>query len=284
MKCEYCSAELSSTQSLKIHQKSAKYCIKKQKQLGLGVKIEYLICDCNKKFTVNRNYKEHIYKCKIKTKKNIDIISLQNNLEDKDKIIKAKNDEIVSLKTQLDICKAELKVYKSLSEKSRECIENIAKQPKTTKINTTKINNNNNLNLMTPLDMSSETFSQKIKDHFTEDYFMEGQRGVARFAVDRLLKDDDGKLQYVCTDPSRHIYKFKTKDGDVDRDVKAQKLTKVIWSDLVKKSHDITSDGMKDKEDDNGDVFLLYTGKYMDIKDMDTDNEKFRSTLASLTV
>jgi hypothetical protein len=270
MECEYCKNTFSNKYVLRNHQKRTKYCLNEQKKQGHNTSEELIKCKyCKKSFTIPIMDK-HILKCK--TKSSVIISRLEKRLIKKDKDMNILQEIIISLQS-------ELKVYKSLSEKSQECIKEIAKEPKTKITSTT----NNNLNLMTPLDMKECTFSQKIKDHFTEDYFMEGQRGVARFAVDKLLKDEDGKLKYVCTDPSRHIYKFKTKDGDVDRDVKAQKLTKVIWSDLVKKSQDITNDGIRDK-DDNVDIFLLYTGKYMDIKDMDTDNEKFRSTLASLTV
>ena len=53
--------------------------------------------------------------------------------------------------------------------------------------------------MLTPFELNRERFSNMIKESFTKDYMIEGQKGVAKFAVDKLLRDENGKLQYVCT-------------------------------------------------------------------------------------
>jgi TolB-like protein len=141
-------------------------------------------------------------------------------------------------------------------------------------------NGNNNILMLTPFDMNKQKFSDVIKESFTKDYMIEGQKGVAKFAVDKLLKDEDGKLQYVCTDPSRQIYKFKTIEGDVERDVKAQKLTKNIIEEIKRKSQSIVVADMNS----DADVFMLITNNFQEINGMEGDNSDFRNTLASLTV
>jgi len=144
----------------------------------------------------------------------------------------------------------------------------------------TNTHNGNNILMLNPFDMNKQKFSDVIKESFTKDYMIEGQKGVAKFAVDKLLKDEDGKLQYVCTDPSRQIYKFKTIEGDVERDVKAQKLTKNIIEEIKRKSQSIVVADMNS----DADVFMLITNNFQEINGMEGDNSDFRNTLASLTV
>jgi len=166
-------------------------------------------------------------------------------------------------------------IYKELSERELSCIEDIARQPRVQTNNT-----QNNLINMTPLDMSKDGFAKSIQEKFTKNYLLDGQKGAARFAVDNLLKDDQGKLQYVCTDPSRQIYRFKTLTGDLERDVKAKKLTKALVENLTKKSHNISASEI---DGNDTDVFVVYTSNFQDIRDLANDNGDFRAELASLT-
>lgn len=157
----------------------------------------------------------------------------------------------------------------------KDCVINeIAKQPR----NYVETNNQTNtFNNMKPLNMCTDNFSKTIEESFNKDYFIEGQKGAAKFAVEKLLKDDEGRLMYICTDPSRHIYRYKSVDG-LERDVKAKKLTSVIAENLAKKSHTL---GMTEIDKDN-DNFFEYSTKYLDIKDMENDNGDFRYTLVSM--
>ena len=110
---------------------------------------------------------------------------------------------ITNLKAQLQICK-------EISEHSRDTIEDIARQPR----NQTTHNTQNTLINMTPFDMNKENFAKTIEESFTKEYLLEGQKVVAKFAFDNLLKDENGKLKYVCTDPSRQIYRLRPLMGD----------------------------------------------------------------------
>lgn len=156
------------------------------------------------------------------------------------------------------------------------CVEEIAKQPNTT---TTTINNK--LLNMSPLDMNNNNnFKQTIEEHFTKDYMLDGQKGVAKFAYDKLLKDEEGKLKYICTDPARQIYKFKTIEGNIERDVKAKKLTNIIINDVMNKSNNITNENINNSK--NREIFIIYTNNCQDIREMKTDNGEFRNELSSL--
>ena len=96
------------------------------------------------------------------------------------------------------------------------------------------------------------------------------------------LKDDQGKLKYICTDPSRQIFQYKSDDGKIQKDVRATKLTKAILDGEIKQtSHKIAWDNMKDGDND---IFMSYTNHYQDIQDMEQDNSEFSKELSSLTV
>jgi hypothetical protein len=61
-----------------------------------------------------------------------------------------------------------------------------------------------------------------------KNYISDGQKGVEQFACDNLLKDENGNMNYICSDPSRHIFKFQNSEGNIEKDVKAIKLTNML--------------------------------------------------------
>ena len=151
---------------------------------------------------------------------------------------------------------------------------------------------NNTTNLfLSPIDLSQEHITKMIQEKFTKEHFYDGQAGVARFAVDNILKDKDGKLGYICTDPARQIFKHITSDGEVKKDVRASKLTKKLVKDVKKVSGDIVLKKMKETNEStefkkfDKDVSLNFLTKKMDeIAVIEDDNSKFRAELANLTV
>lgn len=232
-----------------------------------------MICEyCNNKFANKCNLLKHQNKTKYcikiqKNKKEINkdniILKLKNQIKEKDLLI-----------SRLD---TELSIYKKITDKSQNCIEEIAKQPKNMMMTTIK---NNMLMNMTPLDLKNNNFTDVIKNQFTKDYMLDGQKGVAKFAYDKLLKDKEGNLKYMCTDPARQIYKFKTNEGEIEKDVRAKKLTNIIIDNLVKQSRDIITENISNTDD--GEIFFIYTNNFQYINEMKTDNGEFRHELASL--
>ena len=295
-KCDYCDTSFSTKSILNTHQKTAKYCISKRqisKQLdNESIEIEKFICKfCDKILTSKHRLNTHYSNCESKIlfevselKKEIiakdkEILELKSQIFiykqiDKDKEI-TKDKELIFKDKEIAEIKAQLYIYKEIANMKDCVINEIAKQPR----NYVETNNQTNtFNNMKPLNMSTDNFSKTIEESFNKDYFIEGQKGAAKFAVEKLLKDDEGRLMYICTDPSRHIYRYKSVDGFLERDVKAKKLTSVIAENLAKKSHTL---GMTEIDKDN-DNFFEYSSKYLDIKDMENDNGDFRSTLATL--
>ena len=192
MNCEFCNNTFGTKYSLQAHQKRAKYCLSVQKKANSYIVSELVKCNyCYKSFSPH-NMERHYDSCKQKLKKRI---------EELEKLVIEKDIQIAELKSGNNI-------YKELSDRELSCVEDIARQPRTQNNNT-----QNNLMMLSPLNLNKEAFAETIRDSFTKDYFLQGQKGVARFAVEKLLRDSDGKLKYVCTDPSRQVYRFKTLDG-----------------------------------------------------------------------
>ena len=186
--------------------------------------------------------------------------------------------EIIELKSALNELKTENTIYKELSNRNQSTVEEIAKQTKQ-HIHTTNTTQTNVYNNMKPLDINKENFFKIIQESYNKDYFLDGQKGVAKFVVEKLLKDEDGKLMYVCTDPSRSIYRFKGQDGSIEKDVKAYKLTNCLLENVTKKCHSIADTEIeKDKT-----MFVSYSETYMDIADMINDNSPYLAALSTLT-
>jgi DNA/RNA endonuclease YhcR with UshA esterase domain len=59
-----------------------------------------------------------------------------------------------------------------------------------------------------------EKIKQLVDEKLTQNHIVDGQKGVAHFAYNILLKDEDGNINYFCTDSSRSIFKFLNNDGN----------------------------------------------------------------------
>lgn len=260
MECQYCGSILKSVKSLKNHQKLAQYCLKKQ-QSDLS---KTYVCNCGKVFYSFNEYTQHCDKC----------------IQNKNKEIGELRKKISELKEHNIELESQLEIYKQLSQVAQQTIHEIAKQPRTQTNNTN--NTENKLLLLNPLNLTEDRVKKAIEDKFTDSHFFDGQKGIARFAVDNLLKDQDGNLKYICTDPSRHIYKYKTDNGDIERDIRAKKLTSMIAKDVTNHSRKLAIQNMEQQTD--SDYFVLVTGTFQDIKDIEEDNANFRTELSSLTI
>ena len=293
MSCEFCKKVLSSKSNLNYHQKNNKTCLLIQQKINENeIEIALVDCEfCNQSFSES-NLVKHLQKCK--TRPLIEMIRKDKEIEtfrkDKDKEIemirKDKDKEIEKLKKinkkmkkkimDFTIEIERLKEANSIYSKDHKEIIKIANQPKT--------NNNNNI-IGNNFFNDSEKIKEIINTRLDRFDIAGGQKGIAQFAVNNLLKNDDGIPNYVCTDPSRHIFKFQNEDGQVEKDVKATKLTNLLFDGGLKdKSYDIgkklwtKEDGSHDSE-----KFRMYQPKIYEINSMNSDNSSFRNELVCLT-
>ena len=237
--CCFCNKKYNNNSSLNYHQKTTKFCIKIQNNNQEIIEDNIFNCVyCNKIFSNKHRLNSHKLICKEIKNKNLE--ELINNIKQKDEQIKLFENEVSNLESQLEI-------YKKISEDDRECIKDIAKQPKTSY--TQQIQNNNRYLNLSPLNLTAEYVKDQVENNFTKNNFLEGQKGVAEFVFDNLLKDENGKSKYICDDSSRHKYSYKTEDGQIMVDLRAKKLTDIIKNDIIKKSNNIISNEMKKTDD-----------------------------------
>lgn len=264
MNCEFCNKTFSSISSLNKHKNTTKYCLKLQGKEKEKKEKKITCIYCDKTFIVEESLQKHLGICKAKELKE-ENDKLSENIKNCKEQLQIKDIEIAELK-------ASFKIYKY----SDECLKEIAKQPKNNKNNinnntknNTK-NNNNNLLYIPTLNLDKDTIKTKIKNNFTENHLKDGQFGVAYFTVDNLLKDADDNYMYICTDPSRQMFSFKNKNGIIEKDFKANKLTKLISEDVIKQATNLTDDKIESHI------------KLSEIREMKKDNTKFTSKLSNL--
>jgi hypothetical protein len=274
MNCEFCGNEFSSNNSLKAHQKRAKYCLDKQKESKPNFEVNYFICQwCNKEFTKNYDAKIHEQSCKLNRLVNLkyDIECLKNEhlkeLKEKDKqlvelqnenerkIVELQNEnerKIVELQKEKDKrielekecikLKALLKgkeelsdEFKSLHSKKDNFIEKIAMQHKVT----TKTNNTNNQNILNNLPVftiTTEQIEAAAEFGFTRELFLQGQTGVAKFFINFVKEIYGDVIPWTVTDRSRCTFKIKDENGNIITDPKAEKITEMVANAIKKKN------------------------------------------------
>ena len=282
-KCQYCEKIFSTKSNLYTHQKTAKFCLNKRNIINENYK-----CDCKKKFTTKIAFDRHKKICNVSDihiEKNNEIKIYLEKVKDKDEQLKDKDEQLKDKDEQL---KDKDEQLKSKDEHIKYLEDKLASIALAGVNKTTTVNNINNKILnISPLDLNnSEKIKSILETKFDHNYVIEGQKGVAQFLVDHYLKDDEGKLKYVCTDPSRQIFKYRDDLGDIQKDVKAKKLTKtLIDSGLKEKNNDIstswwtTDDGTKDV-----DKFTILQPKSSEISSLSiSENTLFANELSSIT-
>jgi hypothetical protein len=130
-----------------------------------------------------------------------------------------------------------------------------------------------------------EKVKQLVDENLTQDHICDGQKGVAQFAVNFLLKDDEGNINYFCTDPSRSIFKFQNSNGETEKDIKAMKLTNMLIDAGIKHKTGTIAPSLWTKKDGTVDVdkFQIFSPSTNEIIFMQSDNSVFRNELACMT-
>ena len=218
MICEYCKKEFSNKSTLNHHQKSAKYCLKMQGRDNEIIKEKKEQCFiCMKSFSSKSYLITHLesLKCgsiydlntvikdlKLKIEEFQDCKESIKHLDYKNKELKDENIQLMdelkkllhknkNLESNIIEMNNDIHILRGMNtilENDHDCIKDIAKQPKT-------VNNNKVLNI-TPLDFSDlKHVKNIIDDKYKINYIFSGQKGMAKFTFDHLLKDENGKKQ-----------------------------------------------------------------------------------------
>ena len=295
MLCQYCNNSFINEKSLNAHQKKAKYCLEKQQKVKEI--IEYnCIKECNKKFFSYIELEIHQNICINYLKKSIKDLTEENKMSE-DNVIYFQN-ESNQLKQQLiekdKFIKQQLIEKDDQIKSQREQIKKIQEQilsiTKSAVMKSTTTTNNNTINNKI-LNMSTLNFNDNssiqtlLEDKYNTDIISEGQKGVDKFAATYILKDINGNLNYICTDPSRKIFKFKNELGELEKDINAQKLTNLLTDNGILKITTQLAQSYWTNEDGTIDEDKLSSmiSKASEINFMKDDNTVFKNELASMT-
>jgi regulator of replication initiation timing len=241
--CEFCNSSFISKSNLYTHQKRAKKCLVIQtKNIPEFSTQNLFVCNkCNKNFTSKQNLNDHVIRCSYKMEllykdleKKYDMLEKISKLQikEKEKQINYMTDENNRLKLQIT----------DLQERLANIAE-IGANKNTNTTNTYKVNNNNNniINLV-PYDLDKNIITSIVDEKFNENYLYAKENGIANFALNNLLKDEDGNFKMTCTDQSRKIFVYKDKNGNLYKDINANIFLENYMPAVKKKSSEIISD------------------------------------------
>ena len=288
--CEYCNKTYANKSTLSTHQKSTKKCLEIQKNLNKKNVIEYNCQYCNKIFTSKQSKIIHETKCDCKKDFELSevkeiMLNYQNEIKDLKNSNEKYLDEIHRLRETIARLQGELKSEIKNSDRTYVCVFEIAKQPKNNNITNTNTNTNNKtLNISGHIDFKNiDKVKEIIDEKYDINYILSGQKGCAQFAAQYLLLDENGKYVYLCTDPSRHSFKYKNEIGEIEKDLEAKKLTNyLIDGGIQEKAKNVSldwcqNDGIIDKE-----KFTLVSEKQLSIMNIKENNNEFKKELLSI--
>ena len=283
-KCEFCSKILSSKQKLEIHTKKCEIIIEKEEY-----KCEY----CEKILSTKQSIIHHLIVCDKKKDKEIEL--LKEKLESNDNELKEKDKLVIKLKIYNENYQKQYKKQEEQIEKQEDQIkelqdklENLASKaidrPTSIVSNTTT---NNSLNIATCMDFDNIDHIKNLIDNYLSiNHLVDGQKGIANFVKETMLLDDNGIPKYICTDPSRHIFKYKDTNGEIKKDVEAKKLTgSVIKGGLRRRTAIIGNEWVESEENSNDYLHKLELMMEFqeNIHKLGDNNTNFRKELAALT-
>jgi hypothetical protein len=179
--CEFCNNEYKTKSSLNYHKKTTKKCLILRDAIDTATFFECNTCEFKTTVKVSFN----LHKCKLK-----DISEYKNSLyklESEFKLISEKN-----IKLELD--------FKLLIEKNKQLEYDFKLID-----DKNKFLSDNNIELKEKLEKQLTTYQNQL---FTSAYLSEGIKGVVKFTKEHIINpSNDGKQKYICSDPSRAMFK-----------------------------------------------------------------------------
>lgn len=268
MNCEFCNKIFKNISTLNKHKKTAKYCLIKQNN--------FECTSCLKQFINEESLHLHYLSC-LKKKDNYII-----TLEKENSLLKEKN---IKLESEINSLTKENERYLKEHMEDKKYLQMLGTKPVINNNSTNTKNNINNTLHLGCLIEDEKKIKDKIDNNLNINYVCDGQKGLALFVVENLLKNSDGNLTYVCSDPSRHFFKYKNNEGEIVKDVKAKKLTNNLCkSDIISKAVNIANNWWTDEDGDTiSDRFQAISSKALEIRQLNSDNSTFCTELSALT-
>jgi hypothetical protein len=264
--CQFCGSIFSSNKALKLHQKNAKYCLKKR-----GEVLVYKCEQCNKIMSTKHRLKTHKESC-IQYREQILIEKYEN-------IIKDVKQDLLNQIIQKDL------QIQDLQDK----LENIA--IKAVSKSTTTVNNNSRINQI--INNLTPITSQHIADNaqfLTLDHIKDGASGYAKYALEYPLKD-----KVLCVDYARRKIKYKDEEGNLVDDPEMTKLCQKFFkaiefhnnnllntynTSILEKMMDMNNDGNNEMTEEEGqkcmEIGNILLEEMMKVKNLRTDIEDIK--------
>jgi hypothetical protein len=243
--CEFCKSIVSSKYILKTHLETNKSCLKLR---NLEIITKFNCKGCNLYSKDRQKADLHQISCKeyqvfITTERfKKEIEELQSIINQKDKRIEqleinvkkniVDHDDYIKLQVKYDeLSKQHEKTIEKLELKISQCdsfIQTLAREGsnKPTTTNNT-INNTirNHLSTTYTIDkLEPKTLEETFRKNYTEFDYYSGQKGLANFFLEKVIKTPDGKMMICCTDTSRKKFKILDMKGNLKEDIEARVL------------------------------------------------------------
>lgn len=146
-------------------------------------------------------------------------ILFENTLHEREKLLQEKDSVISIFKEQIAVLQDKLG-YVALEGARKPTIQ-------TNSGNTTNVTQ-----ILTPFNLNDDDILAIVQHKLDENSFLNSQKGVAKFCVENILKDEDGKMRMICTDPSRERFKYMDENGVVKEDIKARQFIQKLYPPL----------------------------------------------------
>lgn len=249
IKCQYCNKIFSKQSNLNQHQKTTKYCYNMMTDQTRDI-ISFECDGCKKTLTSKLNFERHIASCILLKDKQYRL-SHQTLLEEKNKIEQKLFEEKIESQSEINELKKQLENSRldmiAVTTKLKEVEKQLDKQERLNKHlqdsllekATSKTNTTNTTNIDLKLFISEEVVRQKIQNKFTKNHLINGYNGIANFIKSEIATNEEGKLLYTCSDPSRQIFNYTDEKGNEVKDVKGVKMLSLVKPKLIEKTSQI---------------------------------------------
>lgn len=228
MECKFCKRKLKSTSSLKMHQKTAKYCLKLRGETKKGSHI----CNfCSKDFFQKVHLRDHMAICESGSS---EVIMLKEKIEE--------------LKHTISMFEKRVKTLEQDKKDLLQHSETIAKQPRYTQNNRISITQN-----LAIFNKTDEDIQRIVHENYNKEHLIEGQRGAARFTNENIIQQQPGsKPIYVVTDKTRGHGKYRVSNSETVIDNGMVGLSEKVIPSMRKKAAVIYRDDFDNEEVQNG--------------------------------
>ena len=280
--CDFCKTTVSSKYILKTHLLTNKKCLTIR---NLLMKTNFNCRGCDLYTKDKQKLDNHLEICKsyqiliIKEEFAKEIDTLKSITKNKDERIEQleKNDykvlyelekiknttereEYIKLNTRYDelklqyektIAKLEMKINQCDSFIQKLALEGASKP--TTTNNTVNNTIRNHLSPKYTLDkLENKKLEKTMRDNYTEHDFFGGQKRLANFFFEKVIKTPDDKMLICCTDMSRKKFKILDLRGNLKEDIEARQLCeklKVPTQMITKEIYDKVIDRIDTERD-----------------------------------